>query len=247
MKKLSQVVAQSGIRVFRDIVPVVLFSAVSSVVLIPFIFFFPAALALVMAILLYVPLCTGVLYASHRMLDGEKGRLRAMWAGAVKFYGASLIFGAMLALFALILISSWWYYGGKGGTLHFALAVFQTYFVAMVLVSQVYTLPLVVQEKVGIFTAIGRSVKLFLANPLYTIGAFVQLVCLTVILGITIVGFGFLYVGMAGIYLNMLTANLVRKEGTDDGSGHKDPEEGRHSAAVNALGNERAAGVPATV
>lgn len=224
MKKLNQIVAQSGAQVFREIVPVALFSIVSSLVLLPFVFFLPIGMAVFLAVLLYVPLCTGVLYATHRMLEGGKGKLRLMWQGALKFYGASLVYGLMLAVFGLILVSSWWYYGGKSGTFYFIIAVFQTYFIAMALVSQVYTLPLVVQEKVGIFTAIGRSFKLFIANPLYTIGAFVQIVCLTVILGITIVGFGFLYVGMIGIYLNMLTANLIRKEeGADSESGVLEP------------------------
>ncbi|MDF2669044.1 MAG: hypothetical protein K0R67_1350 [Paenibacillus sp.] len=219
MKKLSQIVTGSGVQIYREIVPIALFSIVSSLALIPFVFFLPVGLALVFVVLVYLPLCTGALYAAHRILSGDKGKVRMMWKGAFKFYGASLVFGLMIALFVLILVSSWWYYGGKSGSMYFVLAVFQTYFVAMVMVSQVYTMPLVVQEGIGIIPAIGRSVKLFLANPLYTIGAFVQIVCLTIILGITVVGFAFLFVGMISIYLNMLTANVIRKEDADNGSG----------------------------
>ncbi|MFK7695956.1 hypothetical protein [Paenibacillus sp. HJGM_3] len=233
MKKLSQIVAQSGVQVYREIVPVALFSIVTSLVLLPFVFFLPIAVAVVCAVLFYVPLLTGVLYASHRMLKGEKAKLSAMWKGAVKFYGASVVFGAMLAVFVLILIASWWYYGGKSGAGAYALAVFQTYFIAMVLVSQVYTLPLVVQEGMGVFAAIGRSFKLFIANPMYTIGAFIQIVCLTVVLGITIVGFAGLYVGMIGIYLNMLTANLIRDHDADRGSGDTRTEERTNGLAAD--------------
>lgn len=240
MKKLSQIVTQSGVQVYREIVPVALFSIVSSLVLLPFVFFLPYGLAALFAVLLYVPLCTGVLYASHRMLDGGKGKLRTMWKGTLQFYGASVVFGAIMAVFVLILIASWWYYGGRSGTAYFALAVFQTYFIAMVLVSQVYTLPLVVQERIGVFAAIGRSFKLFIANPMYTVGAFIQMVCLTVILGITIVGFAGLYVGMVGIYLNMLTANLIREKDADSGSGKEkrtDPK--REDELASSMGAER--------
>ncbi|WP_127585221.1 hypothetical protein [Paenibacillus koleovorans] len=212
MKKLSQIIAQTGVQIYREIVPVALFSIVSSLVLLPLVFFLPIGLAVVLAVLLYLPVCTGVLYAAHRMLDGEKPRLSVMWAGTFKFFGASVVYGAMMSLFVLILLSSWWYYGGKSGMVYFSLAVFQTYFVAMAIVSQVYTLPLVVQERMNVFAAIARSVKLFVGNPLYTIGAFFQIVCLTLVLGITIVGFGCVYVGMMGVYLNMLTANLIRRE-----------------------------------
>lgn len=240
MKKLSQIVTQSGIQVYREIVPVALFSIVTSLVLLPFVFFLPVGLAVLFAVLLYVPLFTGVLYASHRMLTGEKGKLRTMWKGTVRFYGASVVFGVIVTAFVLILIASWWYYGGKSGTVYYALAVFQSYFIAMVLVSQVYTLPLLVQERMGVFTAIGRSFKLFIANPMYTIGAFIQMVCLTIILGITIVGFAGLYVGMVGIYLNMLTANLIRsQEDADRGSGGRKPAEERGDGFAADRGNER--------
>ncbi len=239
MKKLSQIVTGSGVQVYREIVPIALFSIVSSLVLLPFVFFLPVGLAVVFAVLLYVPLCTGVLHATHRILSGDKGKVRTMWKGAVKFFPASLVFGALMVIFIMILVSSWWYYGGKGGTLYFALAVFQTYFVAMAIVSQVYTLPLVVQEGVGVFSAIGRSVKLFLANPLYTIGAFVQIICLAVILGITVVGFAFLYVGMISVYVNMLTANLIRKEDADNGSGRVKVQDNWESELSQDRGNDQ--------
>jgi hypothetical protein len=225
MRKLSDVVVQSGVQVYREIVPVALFSAISSVVLLPFIFFLPAGLALIFIPLLYVPLCTGVLYAGHRILKGERSRIRLMFEGAWKHYGASLGFALIVSFFVLILVSSWWYYGSRQGVFYFALSVFQTYFVAMVFVSQIYTLPLIVQEGMGLFSAIGRSFKLFVSHPLYTIGAFLQIVCLTVILGITVVGFACLYVGMLGIYANLVTANLLPKP--DRGSAPRDEESGR--------------------
>lgn len=219
VKKLSVIVVQSGKLVYREIIPVALSSAISSLVLVPLVFLLPLGWALVLLPLIYVPLCTGVLYACHRLLEGEKFQIRAIFFGARKCYGASVVFALVCSLFALILVSSWWYYGNKQGAFYFALAVFQTYFVAMFFVSQIYALPLVIQERIGIFRAMGKSFKLFVAHPLYTIGAFVQIVCLTLVLGVTVVGFACLYVGMIAMYANLVTANVLPQPETDSGIG----------------------------
>ena len=225
MRKLSQVIVQSGVWIYREIIAVALLSVVSSLVLLPFVFFLPVGVALVFIALVYVPLCTGALDACHRMLKGERGLLGAMFRGAVRHYGASVVFALVCALFVVILASSWWYYGNRSGTFYFALAVFQTYFVAMFFVSQTYTLPLVVQERIGIFAAMGKSVKLFASHPGYTFGAFLQIVCLALLLGLTVVGFAGLFVGMVGIYANLITANLLTKK--EEAS---EPESGRANA-----------------
>lgn len=212
MKKLSEIVIQSGVRIFRDITSVALFSLISSLVLVPAILIFPIPIAAAILCLLYVPLVTGAIYAGNEMLSGQKAKLSAMLRGTAKHYGSSLLFGVLCLLFILILISSWWYYGNKSGMFYFALAVFQTYFVAMFFISQLYTLPLLVQEKVGIWTAIGRSAKLLIKHPGYTVGAFLQMLSIGVLLLLTVVGFAGLYVGCVAIYLNLLTRNLLPRE-----------------------------------
>lgn len=234
MRKLSEIVVRSGKRIYHDIIPVAMFSVIGALILVPFVFFLPVGIALALLPFIIVPLCTGVLYATDRMIRGERARLSAMFAGAGKMLLPSLVFALFFSVFVLIIVSTWWYYGSKSGTLYFSLAVFQTYFVAMVLVSQLYTLPLVVQQRVGIFTAMGRSVKLFLAHPGYTIGAFVQLASLTLLLGVTVVGFAGLYLGMHGIYANLVTANVLAKPddaGDEDGSrGEGEPRKAADSA-----------------
>ncbi|GIP38766.1 hypothetical protein J31TS4_20460 [Paenibacillus sp. J31TS4] len=223
MRKLHEIVANTAKAVYREIIPVALFSIVSSLILVPVVFFLPLGLALALLPLVYMPLLLGVFDASHRMLEGEKGRVKHVLKGAAKHFGAGLVFGLGIALFALILYSSWWYYGSGKGMIAFGVAIFQTYFVAMVIVSQVYALPLVVQQKVGIFRAMGQSVKLFVSKPGYTFGVFFQLVSLTVILAVTVVGFAFQYAGIAGIYLNMATRNLFPEDEKEE-EGVREPE-----------------------
>ncbi|GAA3401872.1 hypothetical protein ACFFNY_34920 [Paenibacillus hodogayensis] len=242
MRKLSNIVIQSAKRVYQDIVPVALLSIVGALLLVPFVFLLPVGLSLLVLPFLFVPLCAGALHASHRMMKGAKLKVRTMFAGAWTFLLPSFALAVVYSLFSLIIVSTWWYYGGRSGTLSLALAVFQTYFVAMVLVSQVYALPLIVQERMGVFAAMGRSVKLFLRHPGYTIGAFIQLLCLTVLLGITIVGFGCLFLGMYGIYANLVTANVLGRFEKEDGENGSSKEEtlqplpGERFDAASAIG-----------
>ncbi|WP_010498486.1 hypothetical protein [Paenibacillus elgii] len=221
MRKLSEIMVRSGLQTYREIIHVALFSIVSSLVLFPVLLFLPVPLALLLLVLLYVPLAAGALYACHRILQGEKGSVRTMLKGTLAHYGSSFVFGLVCALFVLILVSSWWYYGSRSGMMSLALAVFQTYFVALFFISQTYTLSLVVQERLGIFSAMGRSVKLFVARPMYTIGACFQMLCFAVLLGVTVVGFACLYMGMIGFFANLVTANVLRKdeEASPSGSG----------------------------
>lgn len=210
MRKLSEVMVQSGILIYREITKLALFSLVCSAVLIPVVFFFsiPAAFLLLCAV--YFPLMVGVLYSCHHHLSKSRGGTRKIFRGAIQFYFPAVLFGLLIGLFVLILISSWMYYGSRSGMGYFILAVFQTYFVTMFFVSQLYTLPLVIQREEGFFRAVNGSIRLFLKHPLYTIGAFFQVVCITVMLALTVVGFMALYPGIMGIYLNKVTANLIR-------------------------------------
>ncbi|AQT85311.1 hypothetical protein ERICIV_00384 [Paenibacillus larvae subsp. larvae] len=219
MRKLSEIMVQSGILIYREITRLALFSLVCSAALIPIGFFFPIPIAFLLLSAVYFPLMAGVLYSCHHYLSKKHGGTRKIFRGAIRFYFPSVLFGLLIGLFVLILVSSWMYYGSRSGMGYFILAVFQTYFVTMVFVSQLYTLPLVIQQETGFFRAVNQSIKLFLKHPLYTIGAFFQVVCITVMLALTVVGFMALYPGVMGIYLNKVTANLIR---TPEESGPKE-------------------------
>ncbi|MBD8498629.1 hypothetical protein [Paenibacillus arenosi] len=211
MKKLSVVIAQTGRQVYEHILKVLGYSLICSLVLAPMLLLMNVALAVICFSLVLFPLLSGVFYACHLQLSGEMVTVRHIVTGFRKFYVRSVVFGLFLTLFVLILISSWWYYGDQGNMLHFTIAVFQTYFVTMALISQLYTMPLVYREELSMFQAMGKSVKLFLRHPLYTVGAFLQALCLMFILAVTVVGFLGLFVGMFGYYLNLLTANVLKE------------------------------------
>ncbi|OKP88565.1 hypothetical protein A3844_07660 [Paenibacillus helianthi] len=212
MQKLNQVLVSTGVESFREIVPITLLSLASSAMLVPVVIFTPMALAFILIPLLYMPLFYGVFYAYHRRTEGKKLSVKEMLSGARKGFVPAVVFGLFCSLLVLVLGSTWWFYGGRDGVVNWTIAIFQTYFVAMAFVSQFYTLELVLQNKLGIFKAMGESVKLFLRYPAYTIGAFFQALVVGVMLVVTVVGFASLFNGMLAVYLHKAAYNVLHPD-----------------------------------
>lgn len=219
MKKLNVVLLSSGAEAYREIVPVALYSMVSSAVLAVLVMMVPVPLVLALFPLLYMPLAYGVYYAFHRKMTGKRAGARDIFAGALKGFAPAAVFGFFLSLLTVIVWSTWWYYGGKDGMLY--LALFQTYFAAMALASQFYTLQLVLQQEMGIFKAMGESVKLFFRYPGYTIGAFLQMACAAFLLLLTVVGFFLLFNGLMAIYQHKAVRNVLQAEETAEDTAYE--------------------------
>ncbi|PYE42350.1 hypothetical protein HUB98_18920 [Paenibacillus barcinonensis] len=214
MRKLSEVLVKSGVEIYRDIIPVALYSVGSSVVLVPILMFAPIPLAVLLLAVIYMPLLFGVSYAVHHRLERKERRngLRDMWEGTLKGLLPGGVTGLLFAVLGFILWSTWWYYGGQGGMAGMAVGMFQTFFVILALISQFYTWQLVLQRGMGTLQAMGESVKLFFRYPGYTVAACFQAVCLTALLMLTVVGFGALFAGMFAIYQHKVTFNLIEPE-----------------------------------
>jgi hypothetical protein len=214
MRKLSEVLVKSGVEIYRDIIPVALFSAGSSVLLIPILMFAPIPVAVLLLAIMYMPLLFGVCYAVHHRLERKERRngLRDMWEGTWRGLLPGGVTGLLFALLGFILWSTWWYYGGRDSMAGIAIGMFQTFFVILALISQFYTWQLILQKGMGTLQAMGESVKLFFRYPGYTVAACFQAVLLTALLVLTVVGFGALFAGMFAIYQHKATLNLIEPE-----------------------------------
>ncbi len=219
MRRLGEVLVRTGRELFHEITAVAMYSLASTAVLLPLLFFVPTAYALALLPVLYAPAVYGACYAYHQRRIGERTGFRTFVIGYGRGFWQAATFGVLCALLLLILVSTWWYYGGREGIGYLAICVFQTYFVGMAFVSQTYTLQLVVQKDIGIFRAMGESVKLLFRYPVYTIGAWFQGFALTLTLLITVVGYAALWAGTMAIYSHHITSNVLGEEGEADEEG----------------------------
>ncbi|WP_211747098.1 hypothetical protein [Paenibacillus sp. Marseille-Q4541] len=214
MRKLNEVLVKTGAEVYREIVPVALYSLISSLILLPAILLLPLTVSLIVVPFVYMPLFFGVLHVFHHKLERRSRRsgMRDLLEGAKKGYFAAVIMGLFVSLLVIILWSTWWYYGSKEGMFYTVIALFQTYFVIMAFISQFHTFQLILQKEMGIFRAMGESAKLLFRYPGYTVGAFFQAALLSLLLALTAVGFFVLFNGMMGVYLNKITANVLQED-----------------------------------
>ncbi|MCI3918833.1 hypothetical protein MO973_01125 [Paenibacillus sp. TRM 82003] len=212
---LGAVLVRTGRTLYHEIVRVALYSLLSSIPLVPLFFFLPTPLAIALLPALYAPLVYGVVAVFRRRADGETWGAKELLVETVRGFGSAFVFGLLLTVLGVIVATSWWYYGGLEGWLPLAMAVFQTYFVAMAVTSQFYTLALVARGR-GIFRAIGESALLFFKHPAYTIGAVLQLFAVTAALSVTVVGFAVLWAGTTGLYVNGATENVLGSDEDGD-------------------------------
>lgn len=197
---------------YQSIVSVVAISLFVSLIMLPGILFLPWQLAIIFALFAGGPVWFGASRAVETMLQEEKGSMLLTFLKATKtlcFQG--IAFASFLGGFVLIVVSSWWLWAVEGTWFAFAIACFQTYFAGMVALSQLYTVPLVIKYGLKLPKAMLVSMKLLLANPLYTIAAFLQLILFTVLLSMTIVGHAFLLPGVAAVFVSRMTNGAISR------------------------------------
>lgn len=207
--------------IYQHIVLLVLLGLLCVIILSPSFFILYIPIALVYIIILLGPLQMALMSTAQQAILGEKVGVRTFFKALKEHFLQGLTFSTLFAFFLFIVFASWWYWGQVGTYLTFILACFQTYFVAMILVSQIYTVALHVKYKHSLKESMLISLKLLVRYPLYTLGAFAQLASLALLLGLTVVGFLFLFPGVYTILSNLLTANVIA---------HFDPSKGANLA-----------------
>lgn len=204
---------------YQYIVSVVAISLFVSIIMLPGILFLPWQLAIAFALFVGGPVWFGTSKAVEAMLQEEKASNILTFLKATKtHFFQGVAFACFLGTFVLIVVSSWWLWAVEGTWFAFAIACFQTYFAGMVALSQLYTVPLVIKYGLKLPKAMLVSIKLLLANPLYTIGAFLQLILFTALLSVTIVGNALLLPGVVAVFVSRMTSGAIsRSDLVDNG------------------------------
>jgi hypothetical protein len=211
---ISQVVKMSAGKVFEHVLPLTGLSVVVSLFLLPPLFLMPLPIALLYLTLLGVPLAGLAVFAAQKVMRREKwlGRPLAVWA---KRLPGMLGLGSLYAVLGFILYSSWWYHVQHDVglmNLSFYIALFQSYFVGMFFISQLYTLPLLFDEaeKRSVVRCMLLSMQTAFKRPGYAVSLFVQLLCVGVLLGFTVIGFFFLFPGIGGVLVQTATKGVLQ-------------------------------------
>lgn len=210
MDGMTQVLRYSLKETYKNIVAIVLLSVGVLTIVSPSFFLFPIPYALIYCGILIGPLTIAANYYIQKVLLNDKIKLIPTFFEAFKKFGViGLLYSILFSLFIFIVVASWWQWFGTREFFSFVIASFQTYFVGMILVSQIYTIPLIVKYQYSLKDSVLLSVKLLIKYPLYTLSAFLQLVSIFVLLLFTVVGVLFLYPGIFSMFTNIMTSNVM--------------------------------------
>lgn len=209
MLSISKLLKKTGHQIFLNILTILGVSICWSLFIVPAIFLLEISWAIVFLVITFLPATTAVYAVIHHVLEGKKNKLGMFFKSFTHFFKRAFLLGLIYSLAVLIPLSEWWYYLNVNNSYFiFIFAVFQTYLCLTFLATQVYAVPILVIEDVKAFKAMNWSIKQFMAHTWYTIGLFVQILCITILISFTVIGFFLLFIGMMSVFVLNATKNL---------------------------------------
>lgn len=211
MNTLSGILRKSGRDIFENILEVVAISLMASMIVFPGVFLLPPGPGAIYILFTASPALFAAFYAMDVKLRRKPFKYSLFFKGFKIYYGKAFFIGLLFIILSVIPISSWWYYARIKTVFSFVIAMFQSYLYLMILMALTYIIPVIIRENRGISYSVKTSFTLFLDNPGYTIGSFIQIISITILLVITIVSFPMLFPGMFSIFVLNLHENLLLK------------------------------------
>jgi hypothetical protein len=209
MKSLSQTLVQSGHDLYENILTVSLLSLLWFFLLAPAFFLLALPFAIFYLIFMAVPALAGVFYTMDQKLNRKPFSYKLFFTGFVHFYGRAFVYGLLISLMTLIVSVSWWYFISNKSLFTLMIAMFQSYFYLFVQLGLIYTLPTLVRKDEKLHLCMKESVRLFLHNSMYTIGSFIQILCIGALLLLTLASIPLLMAGVLSIILINIYTNLT--------------------------------------
>lgn len=224
MLSISKLLKKTGHQIYTNITTILSVSLFWSLFLVPAIFILSRVSAVIFMMFTFIPATTAVYAVMHQVMNTHRSKMSDVFRYFVHYYKRAFLIGLSFSVAVLIPVSQWWFY--LQGDHHFGMLVFtmfQTYFCLTFLSTQVYTIPYLVMEDGKAFQSMNRSVKKFMSQTWYTMGLFVQIISVTLLLCVSIVGFFLLYIGMLAVFVLNATEN-VSIENRDKVSHKEEPQ-----------------------
>lgn len=210
MNTFSYILKKSIHEIFLHLSAVVGLSCLWALFALPIVFLFSFQMAIIFALLILIPITVTCFAIFHSILfETRRSKVRLFFYYFHHYYLRALILGLLFAIVLMIIGAQWYYYILVNHSyLAFIFSVFQTYLCLVFLATQVYVLPILVEDDCSVFRALNQSMKLFMCHAGYSIALFVQLLCIWLLLSLSIIGFFFLYIGIYAVLTLFATQNI---------------------------------------
>ncbi|MCX7796399.1 MAG: hypothetical protein N2380_07760 [bacterium] len=151
----------------------------------------------------------GIFCAINDLKD-EKKVARDFLKGFRLYFSKTLPLGLVLLFLILVLVSSLWYYVNVRSTYSLIFTMFQSTIVIFILFTQIYTLPLMVNQNLNLINSVKISAILILSDIFFSLSVFLELIFISILLTFSIVGLPLLF-GIMCIFINYCLMDLIEK------------------------------------
>ena len=202
LQPISSILKTTSHQIFVHIILTVYLSFIWSMSIVVPAVSLPVPAACLLMVFTVTPSAAAVFSIVNKTSDGVRYKFGNFIKEFFRLYRKSFSFGLILTGALLIPITQWWYYLEINGSyLVFVFSVFQTYLCLTFLASQVYTLPFLVADNLKLLQAMNKSIRCFLEHIWYSIGLFIQIVSVSLLLGITVMGFVLMFMGILAFFV----------------------------------------------
>ena len=164
------------------------------------IFSLPIAVSLAVFYFLGFPILTGNIYAISKIRRHEKYFYKENIIGLKKFYTKSLLFYGVVFIASFILGASIWQYYKMRTELYLVLLIIQGFFYICFLISQIYTIPLIVEKNISFKEAFVTSFQMTIDDPMYAVSSWFKLLIAMILSAVGFITIPLFSAGIFGVF-----------------------------------------------
>lgn len=172
------------------------------------IFFLPTIISLAVLYFIGLPILTGNVYAISKLLKHEKYTYLDNFRGTKLFYTKSLMYYGVIFIASFILGASFWQYNKMKSQFYLILLIIQGFFYICFLISQIYTISLMIEKNMDFKDAFMNSLKMTAYDPGFAIKSWLKLL---VSMLLSFAGFITVPLFSAGIF-GVFSLNIFKKK-----------------------------------
>lgn len=186
---------------WKNLGKIIFMSLIWGLIVIPCIFLLPMAISMIVLWIIALPVLTGIIYectiilkhesfSYKNIVTGTKSIVtgtKNIVTGTKKYYLRSICFYGVILLFTFVVGASYWQYFKMRSTLYLILSIIQSFFYLVLLISQIYTLPIIVNKDIKFGEAFKESFIIFQSNSSKSIKMFFEILIMCIVMAVAII------------------------------------------------------------
>lgn len=212
MLSLSTMLKKFTVNLYYNIFEILLLNIILLIVMLPCSVLRYIPFQVVYTLLLLLPMFAGIMYAlNNKVSSGYKIYYKDVFTGFKRYYARMFQLALILVFFILTTYSSFQYLKKIKSIFSFTSFILQIIVLLLVLWIFMYSIPLIIKEDLKVKESLRQGMKIFVDNSIYSLGAFVQVLSIFILLLITVVGVPLIFSGLLSMFLLENYNNVIKR------------------------------------